>query len=125
MANNICWDLTLEMYDRMHPQIVPIYREQSKQWSFWIVDSVRGYCNYRRKEVTIPKWAFARDDIYFNYYLAHEIAHILAGPQAKHGSEFMAKFISVCPIESQKFELEYKPRNAAIAGISQFTLIDL
>lgn len=126
MANNICWDLTLEMYENMHSQVSPIYQEQSKNgWSFWIVDSKRGYCNYIRKEITIPKWAFLRSNDYFNYYLSHEIAHIIAGYRAKHGPDFMREFIRICPRDYQKYELDYKPKNASSAGIGQFKLIDI
>lgn len=118
MANKINWALSLEMFDMMKEDIKPHYQIASKLgWKFWVVNSVRGYCIYAKKEITIPTWAIERGIDYYNYYLAHELAHIFVQDEA-HGQKFMAEFKRICPPDLQHFELEYKPRNAAIAGIA-------
>lgn len=129
MANKINWNLSLEMFGSLNPQVQTYLRLAYKQsFKCWVVDSVRGYCNYRRKEITIPTWAYNKGNDYLSYYVAHELAHIFAGSAAMHGPVFMDWFKKICPENLWHFELEYKPRNAQVAGISkpnQFKLIDL
>jgi hypothetical protein len=86
-------------------------------WRFFAVRQSRGRCYYSEKVITIPAWVIDSPRAgYKAYYIAHEIAHIHA-PGDSHGAKFMAAFRSTCPIEFQHYELEYKPRNAASAGI--------
>lgn len=81
----------------------------------------KGRAYYRARRVTVPLWAFTRPkgEGYGLYYLAHELAHIAAGPAANHGPEFMRHFKRLCPPEYQHFELGYKPKSAKAAGISE------
>lgn len=87
-------------------------------WTFLAVDQSCGRCYYRTKEVTIPIWAMRKGDIYLSWYCAHEIAHTIAGWQAKHGPEFMAALKQVCPSYAIHLEATYKPREVIRAGIS-------
>jgi predicted metal-dependent hydrolase len=126
MANKINWGLSLDVCESMHPQVLEFYKQVSATgWKVWIVDSIRGYCNHSRKEITVPTWAVNRGTDYYNYYLSHELAHIFAGYVNQHNHIFMQEFKRVCPESFWKYELEYKPRNASKAGIGAFTLIDL
>ena len=50
------------------------------------------------------------------YYIANELAHI-GWPGNKHDAPFMKRFKSICPEDLWHLELNYKPRNAAAAGI--------
>lgn len=97
----------------------------------YVVDGVRGRCYYTKPCFTIPLWAVRKsaraqsihqfDPLYFLYYACHEMAHSLT-PRVRgqaHGKEFMKNFRKLCPPEIQHYELQYKPRNAAAAGISK------
>jgi predicted metal-dependent hydrolase len=102
----------------------------SKNWSIYVVDQRRGRCYYSAKIITIPVWCL--DDKrpgYKIYYIAHELAHVFA-PTDSHGQKFMAEFIKLCPKEYLHYELDYKPRSASIAGITNpsdsiFKLLEL
>ena len=120
MANKINWGLSLDILDGVPESVIAHYSLQSKQgWKFWVIDSVRGYCNFNRKEVTVPAWARNRGAEYFTYYLSHELAHAKKYLQVPHGPEFMEIFKSICPPNLQHYEIDYKPRNAIAAGITQ------
>jgi len=64
---------------------------------------------------------------YVEYYLAHELAHIyvfdyhgLRGDKidGDHGERFMSAFKSLCPIQWQHYEYEYKPDSARKSDVS-------
>lgn len=102
------------------PADVMNYVEELRRdwWRFYVVTSNRGMCYYKHKVITVPfRTIVSARQGYAAYYLAHEVAHAVAGAKAKHGPEFMAKFKTICPPEFWHFELDYKPRNAASAGI--------
>lgn len=86
-------------------------------WRFFAVKQSRGRCYCSEKVITIPAWVIdSPRKGYKAYYIAHEIAHVFSiGDQ--HGPIFMLEFRTICPVEFQHYELEYKPRNAASAGI--------
>lgn len=86
-------------------------------WLFAVTDTVRGWCRFTSKTITVPLWAWNRSTEYRIYYLAHEMAHAI-GPHRDHGAEFMRAFKHICPKELQHWELDYKPANARAAGIS-------
>jgi hypothetical protein len=110
-------------------------------WTIWVTNTVRGRCAPNSKTLTVPTWALelaardkkihCNDTEYAIYYACHEIAHIMAPvaptfrkpgekrrpPRDIHGVAFMKAFMSICPARLQYFELGYKPRNAAAAGI--------
>lgn len=89
-------------------------------WKFYVVNQTRGYCDPARKIITIPAWAARRThDRYNVYYIAHELAH--TDTFDIHGPKFMARFMDLCPPDLWKYEIEYKPRNAKAAGISEDT----
>ena len=101
----------------------------------YMVSASAGRCDFRAKNITVPRWAwsdlktvkkvykkFCVDEYLQDcwiYYLAHELAHACAGKDVTHGPEFMRWFIKICPPELQFFELGYKPKNAAAAGIKK------
>ena len=94
-------------------------------WQLFVTDTKRGRTSYKSKTVTVPTWAMETDpdgkpnEEYQIYYACHEIAHVYT-PNRKgdvHGSDFMRNFIRVCPEEFLHYELGYKPRLAAAAGI--------
>lgn len=91
MANNIVSYEMLEVafeYATAVMQAV-IKQQTSNCWIFFATSNNRGYCNYVRREITIPVWAIKKGKEYSNWYLSHELAHSFAGPKAKHGREFM------------------------------------
>jgi hypothetical protein len=90
----------------------------------FVVNQRRGRAYYDKKAITIPAWIFlkAEDEMigYLTYYVAHELAHHFANNNDNewgHGKAFMKWFMRLCPKEYQHYELGYKPRNAAAAGI--------
>ena len=87
-------------------------------WRFYPVKQSRGRCYYLNKTITIPVFAWSKGIDYLTYYIAHEMAHAIAGSLAKHGQQFMQVFKNICPKEYQHYELGYKPRNATAAGIT-------
>lgn len=87
-------------------------------WRFYAVSQSRGRCYYLHKVITIPVWAIRSPRIGKKaQYIAHEIAHAIAGPTAKHGIDFMKAMQSICPPEYWHYELEYKPKSAMLCGI--------
>lgn len=94
-------------------------------WKIFTVKQARGRCYYRSKIITIPTWVIDRENHLSRvgekeWYISHELAHSWAGWQAKHGPEFMEALKVICPATSIHWELGYKPRNAASAGIMRF-----
>lgn len=88
-------------------------------WLFFVTDTQRGYTQYHTKVLTIPLWCIKeREADYWKYYLAHELAHTVAGYEAMHGPAFMQAFMSICPKHLQHYEIDYKPSNAMAAGIT-------
>lgn len=99
------------------------------EYKVYVTDTVRGRCHRKHMNITVPLWAVMNGErgasvhkyheFYYMYYICHELAHSVT-PYIKgqpHGPEFMKSFIRLCPKELQYFELGYKPRNAAAAGI--------
>lgn len=126
MANKIDYGASLEILDRLPATVVDTYKSLVRHgWRFWIVNGVRGYCYYNRKEITIPLWAYNKSAEYYTWYFCHEMAHALSPANANHGPEFMATLIRICPENAIKYELGYKPRNAASAGIGEVKFIDI
>jgi hypothetical protein len=68
--------------------------------------------------ISVPLWAYNQGTDYFLYYTAHEISHLYS-PERGHNYLFYRRFMKICPKEFQHFELGYKKRNAAQAGITQ------
>jgi hypothetical protein len=95
--------------------------EVPKGWTIWATDTKRGRCASRSRTLTVPIWAMNKGTEYLLWYACHEISHILAPSERGnvHGPKFMAALISICPEDSLHYELGYKPRLAAAAGISQ------
>jgi len=99
-------------------------------YEVYVTDTQRGRCNYARKSITVPQWAFNNtkagrrihkgNERYREYYLAHECAHAFtfeATGERQHRGEFMQHFMRLCPRELWHFELNYKPGLARAAGI--------
>lgn len=96
-------------------------------WTFKVSRGNRGYCYEKTKVITLPWHALEANPAkpgYSEYYLAHEIAHALAGKKAAHGMVFMEHLKALCPPEHIHYETNYKPRNAKMAGIKG-KLVDL
>lgn len=109
----------IEDHEIIYPTISAAFDSASALgWDFSVVHQTRGFCSYPLKQITIPAWAFEKGVDYLFYYLSHELAHIFAGYQANHGPEFMKEFKRICPTNLQHFELSYKPKLAAAAGIT-------
>lgn len=99
-------------------------------WRFYCVAQVRGKCYYNEKVITLPEWIVtnsgqANRTGYKEYYICHEMAHALDNTRSNHGAEFMRILKKICPAEFVHYELDYKPRNAAGAGIQKQKPIDL
>jgi len=90
-------------------------------FSIWSTDTKRGRCSYRSGTLTVPIWVLDKGMDYTLWYACHEISHVLAPATRgdQHGAKFMAALISICPKDSLHFELNYKPRLAAAAGITK------
>lgn len=100
-------------------------------YKLYCCDTKRGWCYYNTKHITIPLWAvYARRGGYLTYYIAHELSHAIASNKfgddyglsyvyKPHGPEFMEIFMKVCPKSYQHYEIDYKPRNAKAAGITE------
>lgn len=115
---------------RSVPESVKIHARNLRDagWKFYPVKQVRGCCYYREKVITIPAWAIEKETQklgYKTWYISHEISHAYAGYHAHHGPDFMKKLIEICPPEFVHYELGYKPRNAAAAGIGQIGILEL
>ena len=83
----------------------------------YCVDQVRGraYCN--NNTITIPLWCLDTDKGggYLSWYVAHEMAHILAWKRYKargHGLEFYRCLVQLCPPANQKYEYDYMKLSA-------------
>lgn len=97
---------------------------QDAGWKFFVVNQTRGRCYFRRKVITIPAWVVSTKGVdYKEWYITHEMAHAYQWLDDKycdsHGPKFMTMLMSLCPPESVHYELGYKPRNAAAAGITK------
>lgn len=105
------WRIAYPVYENLRPQ-------------GFCVEQRCGRASQTRNEFTIPWWVMvekfkaAGKPGYLIWYIAHELAHIAAPENANHGPLFMAELRKICPSEFQHYELGYKPRNAAKAGIS-------
>jgi len=100
---------------------------KENNWRFYCVDQSRGRCYLREQVITIPVFAMKRDHGFKEWYISHEMAHAYAWMIHKHwehGPEFMRELIRICPNEFIHYELGYKPRNAASAGITSKGVID-
>lgn len=120
-------------------QLTPSVRAVARQlvhdagWRIFTVDQQRGRCMYRSRIITIPTWCIEKTigangrvaaAGYSTWYTAHELSHVFA-PTDNHGPQFMRELIKLCPDEFICYELGYKPRNAAAAGIGNINLMDL
>ena len=121
----INWDLTAK--------VMPIAERLLENAGFslpadvkiYCVDQARGMYHPRKRYLTVPSRVFrleAEKPGYTVYYTAHELAHAhiscqYPGLREMHGALFMRTFKSLCPTNFQHYELAYKPRNAANAGI--------
>jgi hypothetical protein len=99
----------------------PHWTQLSKEdWKLFVVDQSCGRCHYQRKWITIPIFAIESTRLgYWIWYVSHEFSHAFAGFAAKHGPVFMQTLQRICPVEYQHYELEYKPENASLAGITK------
>jgi hypothetical protein len=114
---------TIFFDELVHPELVDwVSQVRSKGYKIYVTESVRGYCNYGSKLITIPMWVVNKPDITeLQWYIAHEIAHAFnhnAGTNDHHGPNFMHWLKKICPNWAIHHELSYKPRNAISAGIS-------
>lgn len=89
----------------------------SEGWRFYAVYANRGRCSWATSTITVPVWALKKSTAYAIWYVAHEMAHAVAGPKANHGPDFMAALIKLCPPECIWYETGYKPKHAVNAGI--------
>jgi len=84
----------------------------------------RGMAYWAHPVITIPVFAIHKAKInpgYTHWYMAHELAHKFAYYECEykdHGAKFMYWLKLLCPAKYQHYELGYKPRLAAAAGIS-------
>ena len=121
--HNIDATLTLEL--RSMYKLLPLLSPDTpKNVIIYAVKQRCGRAYFGKRMITVPVWAMKRPkgEGYVLYYLAHELAHIAnqdAGTSDNHGPCFMAHFRKLCPVQYQHWELGYKPRRAAAAGIRE------
>ena len=103
------------------PKEVKEYAKEllAKDWTIHPVRQDRGRCYARAKVITIPEFAINRGVEFKTWYISHEIAHAYDKCIHNHGPEFMEWLKKICPENCIHFELGYKPRNAAAAGITR------
>ena len=119
----------------LREKIVPILSARTELPQHVIINAVRanrGFAHYRARRITVPSWAFSKFPMdadcnirYLTWYLAHELAHIANWDEFNtladsHGPNFMRHLKRICPENCVEFELDYKPRNAAAAGIGDY-----
>jgi len=93
--------------------------EYPKGYTIYGTDTCRGYCYFQKKIITIPIWTASKGEACILYTICHEIAHAFCDHDTdiNHGPEFMEWFMLLCPDHLWHYELDYKPRLAAAAGI--------
>lgn len=116
---NIDTKLTAELeHSIIYDTVLAQFQElKSKGWSFFVVDQRCGRCYFADKTITIPAWAQKKDHQYRTWYLCHEMSHAIAGWKAKHGPEFQAVLLRICPKDCVHYEVTYKPKHLAMAMI--------
>lgn len=106
------------------PEITRTYASKliAMGWKFYAVNQDRGRCYYRHKVITIPVWVIEIRGTKLCWYFSHEMAHAYSyinGTNDVHGPHFMKWLKKICPANCIHHELDYKPRNAAAAGIGK------
>ena len=90
-------------------------------WRVYAAHRQHGRTNKLQKYCVVPEWAWRWGNSkpgFVEYYLAHELAHAYS-LSFRHDNQFYEAFKMICPKHLQHYELEYKPRNAAAAGITK------
>ncbi len=124
--------LTRRLIKECLPLLTPAARALADRCEIYVVNSRRGKASSKAARVTVPSFVF-REQVNFcqkgyiaggvplaTYYLAHELAHIMATKQ-NHGPVFMEAFKKLCPDHLQHYEYIYKPRPAKAAGLKTMT----
>lgn len=123
------------MQARVDSLVVSLGLSQNlKKWKFTVKDVDRGWCYPHTKRITIPAFAMDLPRIrrrlsehgfdktlasrYLDYYICHEAAHAISR-EHNHTIKFMKTLIKICPKDIVAFELMYKPKLAAAAGITR------
>ena len=113
--------LELNINQKYIPLTDAIDKIKSMDYLILVVSQKRGWCDYRRKVITIPQWAWQDSKVdYWLYYLSHEVAHAVQGPTADsiyHGPIFMEHLKQICPPHVIQYEIGYKPESAIASGI--------
>jgi len=82
----------------------------------YVIKGVRGRAYTEHGQFTVPNWTFVRGAGYFTYYVAHELAHIIAARKysgaAIHDKYFYKVFCKLCPKDLQHYEIDYKKRSS-------------
>ncbi len=117
---------------RLITECLPMLSGEAKalagRCEIFVVNARKGMAHCKAARVTIPAFVF-RAQVNFcgkgyikagapfaAYYLAHELAHIMA-KSGQHGPAFMTAFKKLCPEALQHYEHIYKPRSAKAAGL--------
>lgn len=116
---NSTWDMIERLEARnFEPLASALATVEAKGYRIAVQDTTRGKTKYRAKTVSVPLWAMRhKNPDYCLYYLAHELAHVIAYGHG-HDLVFMQALMRICPPELVHYELEYKPTMAKAAGIS-------
>ena len=94
-------------------------RRYLSEVTVWCVEQQRGRAYYGYNDITIPKWCIRKEEIeeipgVISWYVAHELAHLLAMKRwgAKgHGIDFYKALVDICPRPYQKYEYGYQKRS--------------
>ena len=73
-------------------------------------DWVYGIASTWQNIIFIPHALRLTHQDFIRYYVAHEVAHFVAGKAAKHGPRFQNELVDLIPEELYDYEREYKPR---------------
>jgi predicted metal-dependent hydrolase len=95
---------------------------KEENYRIYAVNQRRGRCYYNVKVITIPTWVITSAHTNSGkktWYIAHELAHAYDLTRSNHGAGFMEALKDICPKDAIHWELGYKPRNAAAAGIQK------
>jgi len=81
----------LERVRRWAEALIGLHLDASWGFGFDSAKTRAGLCDYTRRRISVSRHLAARyDDDEIHQVLLHEVAHALAGPQAKHGPRWRA-----------------------------------
>lgn len=92
---------------RIRESLPDIATQMGRVTSITIKSNRRGHANWNTGAIVLPRWLQNRDLEYIEYYIAHELAHIVAPIHSKHNHVFHAIEMLFCKVLN--VELDFGP----------------